>query len=85
MEVPAMHSISATEARARLGRLIDEAAQSNAPLRIIGKRNNAVLVPEQYWESVAETLALLSIPGMCESIREGLTTALESCSDDPGW
>ncbi len=80
-----MNSISATEARTWLGRLIDEAAHSNAPLRIIGKRNNAVLVSQQHWESVAETLALLSMPRMCESIREGLPTALESCSDDPGW
>lgn len=80
-----MLSISATKARARLNRLIDDAAESHQPLLIIGKGNNAVLVPEQHWESICETLVLLSTPGMRESIRKGLKTPQESCAEDPGW
>lgn len=66
-----MESISATEARGNLYRLIDETAEDHRPVRIQGKRNNAVLISEEDWNSVQETLYLLSVPGMRESIREG--------------
>lgn len=80
-----MSSITATEARANLYRLIDEAAESHQPLLITGKRNKAVLLSEEDWEAIQETLFLLSLPGMRESIREGLETPSESCAEDPGW
>lgn len=80
-----MSSITATEARANLYRLIDEAAESHQPLLITGKRNKAVLISEEDWEAIQETLFLLSIPGMRESIREGLEAPLEQCFEDPGW
>jgi len=80
-----MSSITATEARANLYRLIDEAADSHQPLLITGKRNKAVLISEEDWEAIQETLFLLSIPGMRESIREGMETPPESCAQDPGW
>ena len=67
-----MTAITASEARANLYRLIDEAASSHQPLLITGKRNKAVLVSEEDWEAIQETLYLLSIPGMRESIREGM-------------
>ena len=75
-----MKTISVREARAKLGRLIDEAAESHAPIRITEKRNSAVLVSEEDWSAVQETLYLLSAPGMRESIREGLDTAVEELS-----
>jgi len=80
-----MTAITASEARARLFRLIDEAASSHQPLRISGKRNNAVLVSEEDWESIQETLFLLSIPGMRESIRQGMETPVDECSEDIDW
>lgn len=80
-----MGSITATEARANLYRLIDEAAASHEPVVISGKRNNAVLISEDDWRSIQETLYLLSIPGMRESIREGIDTPIDECSEDPGW
>ena len=63
-----MSTLTASEARAKLYRLIDEAAESHIPIRITGKRNSAVLVSENDWASVQETMYLLSIPGMRESI-----------------
>ena len=57
----------------------------HAPIVITGKRANAVLVSEEDWQSIQETLYLLNIPGMRESIREGLTTPLEECSGDLEW
>jgi len=80
-----MSTLTASEARAKLYRLIDEAAESHVPIRITGKRNSAVLVSEKDWESVQETMYLLSIPGMRESIRDGLDTAVEECETELDW
>jgi len=80
-----MTAITASEARANLYRLIDEAASSHQPLLISGKRNKAVLISEEDWEAIQETLFLLSIPGMRESIREGMATPVDECAEDPGW
>ena len=80
-----MTAITASEARANLYRLIDEAASSHQPLLISGKRNNAVLVSEEDWTAIQETLFLLSVPGMRESIREGMDAPVEECSEDLDW
>ena len=76
-----MPSINATEARARLYRLLDEVAESHEPVVIAGRRGRAVLVSEDDWRSIQETLYLLSIPGMRESIRDGLAVPVEECFD----
>jgi antitoxin YefM len=80
-----MPTLTASEARANLYRLIDEAAASHQPVLISGKRNKAVLIAEEDWQAVQETLFLLSIPGMRESIREGMAETIEKCSEEPGW
>jgi len=67
-----MTSISATNARAKLYRLIEALQKNNAPILITGKRGNAVLVSEEDWRSIEETLYLLSIPGMRNSLRKGM-------------
>lgn len=74
-----MREMKATEARSNLYRLIDETAKSHQPILIMGKRNKAVLVSEEDWSAVQETLYLLSIPGMRESIREGMDTPVDEC------
>ncbi len=80
-----MAAITASEARANLYRLIDEAAASHQPLLITGKRNQAVLVSAEDWEAIQETLFLLSVPGMRESIREGMDTPVDQCAGDLDW
>ena len=80
-----MPSVTATKARAELYRLLDEAAESHEPIEITGKRHNGVLVSEEDWRSIQETLYLLSIPGMRASIRRGLKTPLSKTSRKPGW
>jgi len=80
-----MPTVTATEARAKLYRLIDQAASSHEPIVITGKRTNAVLISEDDWRAVQETLYLLSIPGMRESIREGLETPVQECAEDLDW
>lgn len=80
-----MTGITATEARAKLYRLIDETAESHKPVLITGKRHKAVLLSEEDWDAIQETLYLLSIPGMRESIREGMETPIDECDKELDW
>ena len=59
-----MTILNATEARSKLYSLIDEATETHQPVVITGKRGNAVLVSEEDWNAISETLHLLSVPGM---------------------
>lgn len=80
-----MATLTASEARANLYRLLDEVAISHEPLIITGKRHNAVLIAEDDWRAIQETLYLLSIPGMRESIKAGVIEPIEECSKDLDW
>lgn len=74
-----MDILSATQARAKLFRLIDETANAHKPVLIKGQRNNAVLISQEDWNAIQETLYLVSLPGMAESIVEGGNVPLEEC------
>jgi antitoxin YefM len=80
-----MPTLSATEARSKLYRLIDQTSLSHEPIVITGKRGNAILISEEDWRSIQETMHLLNIPGMRESIREGLATPVEDCTEEIDW
>ena len=80
-----MTAISATEARKRLYKLLDEVSGSHEPVEITGPRSSAVLVSEGDWRAVQETLHLVSIPGMRESILEGMATPVDELEDQLDW
>lgn len=80
-----MPSLSASEARATLYRLMDEAAESHEPILISGRRHNSVLVSEEDWSAIQETLHLLSVAGMRESIREGMAEPVGECAKSLDW
>ncbi|MBI2095873.1 MAG: type II toxin-antitoxin system Phd/YefM family antitoxin [Candidatus Omnitrophica bacterium] len=80
-----MTTLTASKARSTLYKLLDKTAESHEPIQITGKRHNAVLVSEEDWTSIEETLYLLSIPGMRESIRKGLETPVRKCSPTLRW
>jgi antitoxin YefM len=80
-----MKTISVSQARANLYKLLEDAGESHEPLVITGKKGNAVLLAEEDWRAIQETLFLVSIPGMRESIREGLETPVEECTEDLDW
>jgi antitoxin YefM len=80
-----LNSITATDARKTLYKLISETADSHKPILISGKKANAVLISEEDWNAVNETLHLLSIQGMRESIIEGLQAPLEDCDESIEW
>jgi prevent-host-death family protein len=78
-------TISATEARKQLYKLLDDVSQSHEPIQITGKRGSAVLVSEDDWRAVQETLYLVSLPGMRESILEGMATSVDELEDELDW
>jgi antitoxin YefM len=80
-----MTTYSASEARKRLFNLVDEVKDSHKPVQIIGKRNSAILISEEDWRAIEETLYLTSIPGMRESINKGLKTPVEKCEEEINW
>jgi prevent-host-death family protein len=80
-----MTTLTASKARSKLYRLIDETAMSHQPIVISGKRAQAVLLSADDWKAIQETLYLLSIPDMRESIRKGLKTPVEKCAKDLKW
>lgn len=80
-----MTTLTASEARANLYRLIDQAAESHQPIHIAGKRTSAVLLAAEDWAAIQETLFLLSVPGMRESIKEGMAEPLAKSSEELDW
>ena len=80
-----MSNISVSEARSKLYHLIDETTSSHRPIVITGKHSNAVLISEDDWNAIQETLYLLSIPGMRDSIVEGLKTPISECRAELDW
>ena len=80
-----MTTLNATEARANLYKLIDDTLVNHEPVVITGKRGNAVLLAEDDWNAINETLHLLSVPGMRESILEGMQESIDSPATELNW
>ena len=80
-----MTTLPSDEAKEHLARLIQDVTESHVPIQIVDQSRKAVLIAEDDWRAIQETLYLVSIPGMRESILEGMKTPLEECDEDPGW
>ncbi len=80
-----MTTLTASQARAKLYKLLDKLAESHEPIQISGKRHDAVLISQEDWRAIKETLFLLSIPKMRESIRKGLRAPLKKCDKKLNW
>ncbi len=80
-----MQALTASEARANLYRIIDETAASHEPIIISGKRSNAVLLSAEDWDAIQETLYLLAVPGMRESIKAGMAEPLANGAKALEW
>lgn len=80
-----MQTLTASEARANLYRLMDQTAESHQPIVISGKRSSAVLVAAEDWQAIQETLFLLSVPGLRESIKAGMAEPLAESSEALNW
>lgn len=80
-----MTTLTTSQARAQLFHLVDAAPVSHRPVQIKGRRSSAVLVSYDDWEAIQETLYLLSVPGMRESIRKNMKTPIAKCSKKLPW
>ncbi|MEX0780878.1 MAG: type II toxin-antitoxin system Phd/YefM family antitoxin [Balneolales bacterium] len=80
-----MRTLTATQVRKELYRLLDEASETHEPIQITGKRSNAILISEEDWRSIQETLYLTSILGMQESVVEGSETPIDDCDEELNW
>lgn len=80
-----MPTVSTSDARANLYRLLEQVAKTHEPINISGKRHHAVLVSAQDWSAIQEALYLLSVPGMRESIKDGIDESLEECASELNW
>jgi antitoxin YefM len=80
-----MSSINITNARKDLYRIVESVNLSHEPVHITGKNSSAVLIGEDDWKSIEETLFLMSIPGMRESIIDGMNTPINELSEDLDW
>ena len=80
-----MTTLPSDKAKENLNGLIEQVGISHEPVQIQGEGGAAVLVGEEDWRAMQETMFLLSIQGMRESIREGLATPVDECAGDPGW
>ena len=80
-----MTTLSVTEARANLYKLIDDTSLNHEPVIITGKRSNAVLLAEDDWNAINETLHLLSVPGMRETILAGMQESIDGATTELDW
>ncbi|MDM9380066.1 type II toxin-antitoxin system Phd/YefM family antitoxin [Chlorogloeopsis sp. ULAP01] len=80
-----MSSLPVNEAQNQLKQLIEQVVQSHKPVLIRGEHSNAILISEEDWSAIQETLYLLSVPGMGESIKVGLATPIEECDEELHW
>ena len=80
-----MATMTASDARKRLYKLLDSVAREHEPVTITGKRHNAVLVSEEDWRGLQETIYLMRIPGMTKSIKEGMRTPVSRMSEELDW
>ena len=80
-----MKSYTITDLRKNLYKVVEETSKAHEPVHIYGKNGNAVLIGEEDWRAIQETLHLHSVPGMAESIIKGLKTPTEDTSDTLDW
>lgn len=80
-----MKILSASDAHANFHRLMEQVAESHCPIMIRGKHHDAVLLSAEDWQAIQETMALLSIPGMRQSLKEGMAESVEHCAQTLAW
>lgn len=80
-----MITVSVKEASDNLPDLVQNSIAKREPVLISGKNNNAVLMAESDWQAMNETLHLLSVPGMRDAIKRGLSENLERTSKELKW
>lgn len=76
-----MRTVAITKAKEDLSKIVKEANDSHIPIRIAGRNDGVVVLAERDWDAIQETLYLLSIPGLREKLREGMSIPLNKCAE----
>ena len=77
--------MTVSQARTNIYKIMDETSQTHQPIMITGKRNNVVMISEEDWNAIEETLYLNSIHGMADSIKEAMEASDSEFSEDIEW
>jgi prevent-host-death family protein len=77
--------MTVSQARSNIYKIMDETSQTHQPIMITGKRNNVVMISEEDWNAIEETLYLNSVTGMTDSIKEAMDTPDSEFSEDIEW
>lgn len=80
-----MPTLTISSARRHLGGIVDKIADEHRGYCIVGKRGQAVLISMEDWSAIQESLYLNSIPGMSESIINGMETPISECATELAW
>lgn len=76
-----MINTNATNFRKNIFEMLDQTIKYNEPVNISTKSGNAVLISEDEYNSLMETLYLTSVPGMKKKLEEGMNTPVEECEE----
>lgn len=77
--------MTVSQARTNIYKIMDETSQTHQPIMITGKRNNVVMISEEDWNAIEETLYLNSVTGMADSIKEAMDAPDSEFSEDIEW
>jgi antitoxin YefM len=77
--------MSVSQVRKDIYNVMDETAQTHEPILITGKRNNVVMLSQEDWNAIEETLYLNSIPNMASSIQDSMNVDDSEFSEDIEW
>ena len=80
-----MRELSVNEVGVNLHKLIEQVTVTREPVMILGRESNAVLISAGDWVAINETLDLLSVLGMRESIAEGMRESIGDCASELNW
>jgi prevent-host-death family protein len=82
-----MRTVPVTNARQNIFNIIEQTIVNSEPIQITSKKGDVVMISLEDWSAIQETLYLLQIPGMRESILEGSKETIGECKSlkDIGW
>lgn len=78
-------TMSVSQVRADIYNVMDETAKTHEPVLITGKRNNVVMLCEEDWKAIEETLYLNTVPNMASSIQDSMNAEDSEFSEDIEW
>ena len=80
-----MKQLKLEDVEANFEQVLDDVLVSGGPIKIVKDTGNAILVSEEIWRGLTETLSLMAIPGMRDSIRSGMRQPIADTATGLDW